>query len=138
MVTKKLMPAPVKTSLSPQEVQEYKQRLLAMRSAVVDKIERMEASSLQPLAGAANELGDGATEEAGLHLELDGLAIQNALGYSAEEALDRVNAGVYGLCETCGSNIGRERLDLLPYAIECVHCARGANLHRNWSDARRA
>jgi len=121
----------MKKSLSAQEVQIYKQRLLAIRSAIAHTVERMEASSLQPLAEAAIEIGDGATEESGLNLELDGLAIQYELGQSALNALDRVEEGLYGLCATCGSDIGRERLDLLPYAIECVRCAGRADAMRN-------
>ena len=121
----------MKKSLSPQEVQMYKQRLLAIRSAVAHTVERMEASSLQPLAEAAIEIGDGATEESGLNLELDGLAIQYELGQSALNALDRVEEGLYGLCEKCGDDIGRERLDLLPYATECVRCAERTDAMRN-------
>ena len=121
----------MKKSLSPQEVQIYKQRLLDMRSAVANRVKRVEESSLQPLVEAATELGDGATEETGLNLELEGLAIQHELGESAQDALDRMNAGLYGVCATCSSEIGRERLDLLPYAIECVRCAQRASAMRN-------
>jgi len=121
----------MKKALSQQEVQTYKQRLLEMRSAVADSVKRVEEGTLQSLGETSSEIGDGANEEAVLSLELDGLAIQNELGQSAQEALERVRAGVYGDCATCGKEIGRERLDLLPYAIDCVHCARRASAQRN-------
>ena len=38
-------------------------------------------------------------------------------------ALDRVNAGTYGICESCGNPIPVERLDVLPYSTLCVECA---------------
>jgi DnaK suppressor protein len=38
-------------------------------------------------------------------------------------ALDRVNAGTYGICESCGQPIPVERLDVLPYTTLCVDCA---------------
>ncbi|MGW9265610.1 TraR/DksA family transcriptional regulator [Gordonia terrae] len=38
-------------------------------------------------------------------------------------ALDRVGSGSYGRCETCGSPIGAERLEVLPAARQCVRCA---------------
>ncbi|HEX9846960.1 MAG TPA: TraR/DksA C4-type zinc finger protein [Acidimicrobiia bacterium] len=38
-------------------------------------------------------------------------------------ALDRVNAGTYGICESCGQPIPVERLDVLPYITLCVDCA---------------
>jgi RNA polymerase-binding protein DksA len=41
-----------------------------------------------------------------------------------EHALHRVAAKTYGKCETCGNPIPVARLEVLPYAAECVTCAR--------------
>ena len=41
-------------------------------------------------------------------------------------AVDRLDAGAYGECETCGQGIGIERLRLRPYVRTCVGCAGGA------------
>jgi DnaK suppressor protein len=38
-------------------------------------------------------------------------------------ALERVDAGTYGICESCGNAIPVERLDVLPYSTLCVECA---------------
>lgn len=38
-------------------------------------------------------------------------------------ALERVDAGTYGICESCGNSIPVERLDVLPYSTLCVECA---------------
>lgn len=38
-------------------------------------------------------------------------------------ALERVEAGTYGICESCGNSIPVERLDVLPYSTLCVECA---------------
>jgi DnaK suppressor protein len=37
-----------------------------------------------------------------------------------EEALSRIEAGTYGVCDTCGGEIEPERLEVLPYATLCV------------------
>jgi RNA polymerase-binding protein DksA len=39
-------------------------------------------------------------------------------------ALEAVEAGTYGICESCGKNIPLTRLDVLPYVTVCVDCAR--------------
>lgn len=39
-------------------------------------------------------------------------------------ALRRCDAGTFGRCESCEGEIGRERLDALPYARHCIDCAR--------------
>ena len=40
-----------------------------------------------------------------------------------DRALERVRAGTYGICESCGTSIPVERLDVLPYSTLCVDCA---------------
>jgi DnaK suppressor protein len=41
----------------------------------------------------------------------------------ANRALERVEAGTYGICESCGKAIPVERLDVLPHSTLCVECA---------------
>jgi DnaK suppressor protein len=44
-----------------------------------------------------------------------------------QRALRRIEAGEYGLCESCGKPIPIERLDILPYSTLCVDCASKAS-----------
>jgi DnaK suppressor protein len=39
-----------------------------------------------------------------------------------ERALHRINAGTYGVCESCGKPIGKGRLLAFPRATLCVEC----------------
>jgi DnaK suppressor protein len=41
-----------------------------------------------------------------------------------EAAVRDVEAGIYGICETCGRPIGAERLAARPTARTCIDCAR--------------
>jgi DnaK suppressor protein len=41
----------------------------------------------------------------------------------ANRSLERIEAGTYGICESCGRSIPVERLDVLPYSTLCVECA---------------
>ena len=43
---------------------------------------------------------------------------------SIENALERIKAGVYGLCEVCNCKIPMARLTALPYATMCISCQR--------------
>jgi DnaK suppressor protein len=40
-------------------------------------------------------------------------------------ALERLDAGTYGVCENCGEPIARARLEARPYARTCISCAAG-------------
>jgi DnaK suppressor protein len=41
-----------------------------------------------------------------------------------ENALARMKAGEYGVCEVCAKKIPMARLDALPYATMCIECQR--------------
>jgi RNA polymerase-binding protein DksA len=38
------------------------------------------------------------------------------------EALERVEAGTFGICRLCGGPIGRKRLEAVPTATQCIEC----------------
>jgi RNA polymerase-binding transcription factor DksA len=38
-------------------------------------------------------------------------------------AIDRLDAGIYGICEACGRPIAPARLEALPAARRCIDCA---------------
>lgn len=40
-----------------------------------------------------------------------------------EAALDRIDAGTYGICVACGDEISEERLNVLPATPKCRDCA---------------
>lgn len=40
-------------------------------------------------------------------------------------AVERMQQGHYGTCETCGSTIPSERLAAMPQATQCARCAQG-------------
>ncbi len=45
-----------------------------------------------------------------------------ALARRIEAALERLDAGKYGICERCGKPINPRRLEALPYVTLCVDC----------------
>jgi RNA polymerase-binding transcription factor DksA len=44
-----------------------------------------------------------------------------------EDALERLEEGDYGFCESCGLPIDPERLEVLPGTTLCIKCAREAD-----------
>lgn len=47
---------------------------------------------------------------------------EDRLGEIAE-AVDRLDAGTFGICIDCGRPIAEARLEARPYAAKCVNCA---------------
>jgi RNA polymerase-binding protein DksA len=42
--------------------------------------------------------------------------------HEIEEALRKLDAGTYGLCEKCGRVIPSERLEAIPHTTYCINC----------------
>jgi DnaK suppressor protein len=47
---------------------------------------------------------------------------ERKLIFKIQEALDRLEAGAYGICEECGEEIGIARLKARPVTTLCIQC----------------
>jgi DnaK suppressor protein len=74
-------------------------------------------------SGVSDE-GDAAlvTEQAELNSQMASFESRELAQIDA--ALQKIRSGQYGRCETCGKAIAPIRLKALPYATECIVCAR--------------
>ena len=54
----------------------------------------------------------------------DAVQVENATAIleQTEHVLDRLDLGLYGICEKCSASIGRARLEAFPRATLCMTC----------------
>lgn len=104
-----------------------KRRLLGMREAIVASLAG-NASNLRDATAAKEEFGagkdsaDAGNDAADCDLALNLLAQgRDALG-DIDDALRRVELGVYGICEMSGKPIPHARLEAIPFARFTVEC----------------
>ena len=114
-----------------------RRELLARRESYLADAERSTAAALDLMESddtqdMADE--DGFGEGDTISVERDRLLVvaSDAQAKVAEidAALSRVDAGTYGICESCGKPIPEARLEALPEATLCVGCKTGASLRR--------
>lgn len=108
----------------------YKKLLLEERDRIKAEIARITrrlnssdaSGELGDLADYDNHPADQGTEtfERTKDLALD--ENLDRLLESIDNALRKIEAGTYGICDRCGSDIKPERLKALPYATFCVDC----------------
>lgn len=90
----------------------------ARLSAVIAQAETEGGENL----GYGNHMADDATEafeqarNLALRINAEQLLIQ------VTDALERLEQGIYGTCDTCGEEIDPARLKALPYATSCIRC----------------
>lgn len=111
--------------------QRFRHRLETMGRSIRDDLESIQEVTFQASGGqtageisnAPMHLGDRGTEEYLNQLSSTLLSHEESLSFEVQEALQRLQSGNFGVCETCGKEIAIERLEALPFAKECIGCA---------------
>ncbi len=65
---------------------------------------------------------DRATLEADRNFMLRIRDRENKLIKKIRKALERIEDGTFGICESCGEEIGMERLKARPVTTQCIEC----------------
>ena len=97
-----------------------RERLENKRSELNDRLEKITANVRRRLESDSKERAK----------QLEDSEVVDALGNEARGelskislALRRMDAGEYGLCTSCGLAIDNKRIEVYPYASECIDCA---------------
>ena len=112
------------------DVEHFRKRLLDDRSRAQGALDYLHEENPGSMEDETQEIpsdnhpGDVATIT--LDREIDYTLEENEERLLAEidSALQRIDEGTFGVCQTCGKPIGAERLEAVPYTTQCIDCKR--------------
>jgi DnaK suppressor protein len=108
------------------ELAEVRIELEKEAAALRAELGESQAQIAARLGDAATEAGDDEADTSSKLFEREHeLALSNntrELLEQTEHALARIEAGTYGVCESCGKAVGKARLLAFPRATLCVTC----------------
>ena len=119
----------IKSGLTKRELQRYQQLLLEKRAEIIGDVQSMESD-------VRNKNADGNLSHVPMHMAdigSDNFEQEFTLGLmeserqllrEIDEALARIDQGIYGVCLQRGVPIGKSRLDAKPWAKYCIEEAR--------------
>ncbi|MFZ0492316.1 MAG: TraR/DksA C4-type zinc finger protein [Acidimicrobiia bacterium] len=117
-------------TLSAATIKKLRRRLEAdlqgLQQTIDDHLQDLEEARLAQASGersadpSSTETGSAATV---FESELSVVRNSQELLGQVEDALERLDAGTYGMCINCGKPIPAARLDAIPYTTLCVACA---------------
>ncbi|MFE3069692.1 TraR/DksA family transcriptional regulator [Streptomyces sp. NPDC059247] len=109
---------------TPAEVTEARTTLqsevLRLRSGLAHSREELTGLMRNSGDGAGDDQADTGTKNITREHELALAANAREMLEQTEHALERLDAGTYGLCEVCGKPIGKARMQAFPRATLCV------------------
>lgn len=109
-----------------EELGEVRRELESDIELLRGEIAKAESDLAERLADAVDGAGDDPTDTGAKAYQREH---DLALAYNtrdllaqSERAVERMEAGTYGVCESCGNAIGKARLQAFPRATLCVKC----------------
>ncbi|WP_028302927.1 RNA polymerase-binding protein DksA [Oceanospirillum maris] len=107
--------------MSGDQLEHFRQILLKWKQELMEEVDRT-VQHLQEDANNFADPADRATQEEEFSLELRTRDRERKLIKKINEALNDIDEGDYGYCESCGIEIGIRRLEARPTATLCVDC----------------
>src|SRR5215470_9323622 len=114
------------------ERESYRRRLFALGTRLCRDRAELKSEALRTAGGEASgglsdvplHPGDLGTDSYQEEMTLGLLEAEEQLIEEVNAALERVDHGSFGRCQSCRGEIPRKRLKVLPYTRHCVACAR--------------
>jgi DnaK suppressor protein len=116
--------------VTPEEITTIKNRLIEERDRLLNELGYMESRLLRnsprdasgDLSGYSIHLADAGTDSDEREKAAQLTSAEGRLLAEIDAALERVEAGTYGVCASCGGDIGYKRLAAMPSATRCIAC----------------
>lgn len=106
--------------MEPSEFQKYRDILDRKRDEILSA-----APARTPSAEPGSKSGDwidNSSMESDIHVRLALKQTDSKVLRAIEEALLRLDQGVYGICMDCEEDIAAARLDAVPWTRVCINC----------------
>ena len=109
--------------MTPSDLDYFKKQLLQKRTELIDIVHKTENYGREmDVEVEAMDLADRASKSYTKEFMFSLSNLERQLIILVEEALVRIREGSYGECTHCGENVGRRRLEAVPWALLCVRC----------------
>ncbi len=111
-----------KKGLDKRTIERFKKALLKEREEIIGDVKQIYESSQEVGQDGIQDIGDEAANVYNKQILLTLNENERFRLKEVDEALDRIDAGTYGICEECGEPIGLKRLEVKAVAKYCVPC----------------
>lgn len=100
----------------------HRTALLKKQKELHDSYERdKEAGNAQPDDGI-QDLADKAASAYSKELNFSLSDTERVTLVAIDEALERLEAGTFGVCTNCGTEVSEKRLQAIPWTAHCIDC----------------
>ena len=116
------MPNTKKAKKETKKYDEIRKDLEKQKTGLLAEAGEIITSGISPGTENFPDLGDQATAETDQNFILRLKEREQKLLKKIDEALERITSGTFGICESCGQEIGFKRLKARPVTTLCIDC----------------
>ncbi|MBN2407603.1 MAG: TraR/DksA family transcriptional regulator [Elusimicrobia bacterium] len=108
--------------MNKKEIEKLRKELQQQRSELIEELEKVKKREESYMN---NEVGDD-IDKASENIQREILFYFSDHDRhrmdAIDDALQKIDEGRFGICESCGKKIGSDRLNAIPYARLCIKC----------------
>jgi DnaK suppressor protein len=108
--------------LNKKERERYRNKLLKKKEEIVNKISETYIESKEVESGIAQDVVDKAESSYTKEFLLSLSDVEREQLLLIDDALKRIDKKEVGICQRCGKDINKKRLDVVPWTAYCIDC----------------
>ncbi len=116
--------------MNKKESLEFKKKLVDLRERITEEMRQLGEENFKKtqrdatgdLSAYTFHMADVASDSYAREQSWDRMSGEQKVLYLVDDALKKIDEGAYGVCESCGGKINKERLKAIPYAQFCRTC----------------
>jgi DnaK suppressor protein len=113
---------PEKLKLSKKEKEEFRKLLLERKNSIIRKLSQFYHESKEIETDTALDVADKAETSYTKEFLLGLTDSEREQLQLIDQALERLEKGEYGFCQVCHQEIGKKRLQIIPWTPYCINC----------------
>ena len=112
------------------DLEHFRILILKKKQELLEELGYLETASMKEtakdqsgdLSSYSFHMADQGTDTLGREMAFTLASREGRYLHHLNEALERIEAGTYGICRTCGGPISKKRLEAVPNATQCISC----------------
>lgn len=108
--------------MNKKERERYRNKILKKKEEIVNKISETYNESKEVESGIAQDVVDKAESSYTKEFLLSLSNAEREQLLLIDEALKRIDKKELGICQRCGKDINKKRLDVVPWTSYCIDC----------------
>ncbi|MFA6216318.1 MAG: TraR/DksA family transcriptional regulator [Candidatus Omnitrophota bacterium] len=120
----------MKKKFNKKELTDFRKFILKKKDEILDSINHISEETLKKsqkdasgdISGYSYHMADVATDTYDREFSLGLASNDRELLYELDDAMKRIDDGIFGVCEDCKVVISKTRLKVIPYTRFCIKC----------------